>query len=72
MEVQLTYFKSNGTFYSSGRYNTYKMEMFQIFDEVRQLLNSGKLPDLVDNAKFITLVNVPAHENNYPALIIPL
>lgn len=69
--VELQYFKDSGKYYSSGEYQTQKLYMYEIFDEVREMLANGKRPGLVDGAnEFHTLVTVPNHPHAHPALIV--
>lgn len=70
--VELEYYKDSGKYYSSGDYLTQKLQMYEIFDEVRQMLASGKRPGLVDgHNEFYTIVRVPNHPHDHPALIVP-
>lgn len=69
--VQLKYFKLSGKYYSEGHYRSYRSFMDEIFREVRQLKEQGKLPGLAEGAKeFIVFVTVPDHDNNHPHLIL--
>lgn len=70
MRVDLTYFKDTGKYYSSGSYTTDLRKLFEIFREVRAMVNKGRLPGLCDGAKFNTLIDVPEHEHNHPQLIM--
>lgn len=71
MKVKLTYFKESGKYYSDGEYDTKIKNLFDIWDEVRQMLDSGIRPGLCDGAnEFIVSVDVPDHEHNHPKLII--
>lgn len=66
--VKLIYFKKSGKYYSEGKYTSEKDLDFELFAEVGQMLENGRLPDLVDGAKeFIVLVLV---DNGVPALIM--
>jgi len=70
MRVDLTYFKPSGKYYSNGEYDTVKTGLWEIFAEVEQMRNEGRLPDLVEGAKeFAVLVDVPEHPHRHPALI---
>ena len=69
--VELTYFKNTGKYYSIGGYHSYMLHMHEIYQEVRELKELGKLPGLVNGAiHFIVLINVPDHEDNVPHLIL--
>lgn len=72
--VELTYFKSTGKFYSEGTYITTKKEIFEIFNEVKDLQRNLLLPNLMDGCgnSFFIQIYVPGHPNNYPNLILPL
>lgn len=70
MKVELTYFKERGKYYSGGEYETECEHMFQIFCEVRVMVEQRKLPELVDGAHgYHVLINVPDHPHNHPHLI---
>ncbi len=72
MKVNLTYFKTGGKYYSEGSYETSYNSLFDVWDEVRDLLKVGMLPGLSEGSKeFIVLVDAPEHEHNHPRLIIP-
>jgi hypothetical protein len=69
--VELVYFKTNGTFYSTGSYTTHMKFMWEITGEVRAMLNKRELPGLIsghDNK--IVLVDVPGHQHNCPTLVM--
>jgi hypothetical protein len=69
--VQIQYFKLSGKFYSEGAYQTEKLQMYEIFLEVRAMLHNGKRPGLVDSQhnEFTAYVTVPDHPHNHPHLI---
>lgn len=68
--VNLTYFNENGKFKYDGTYRTTKQHMYQIFDEVRQMLRERRLPGLIENhSPFIVHVDAPDNEHNYPGLV---
>ncbi len=70
--VKLTYFKDTGKYYSEGEYTSNKLQLFEIFSEVRQMLASGTRPGLVDGKnEFYAVVDVPEHPHRHPCLIIP-
>jgi hypothetical protein len=69
LEVELQYFKPSGKYYSSGSYITSKSQMFEIFDEVREKMGRGALPDLVPGARYMCHVSVPNHPNNHPQIV---
>ena len=70
-KVKLTYFKQSGKYYSEGEYETNKRYMYEILDEVKDLLRDKQLPGLmVGHSDFITLIEVPDHPNNYFQLVV--
>jgi hypothetical protein len=70
--VQLEYFNENGKYRYSGEYKTEQLYMFEIFEEVRDMLLKGKRPGLVDGKnEYWVRVEVPHHPHNFPALIFP-
>jgi hypothetical protein len=70
-EVKLTYFKETGKYYSNGSYTSFKEQLFDIMDEVREKQAKGILPGMVEGyrAPFLT-IDVPDHPNNHPRLCI--
>lgn len=62
MHVELVYFKPSGKYYTGGTYETASTEWYAILGEIRALLDAGKLPDLVEGARYDTLVMMsPPH-----------
>lgn len=71
MRVIVNYFKQNGKWYSEGEYDTNKVQLFEIWEELREMFNNRKRPGLVDGIQeFNTLVNVPEHPHNHPYIIM--
>jgi hypothetical protein len=71
MKVNLTYFKQTGKYYSKGSYETDKEHLFQIFEEVRLMVQAGTLPGLCRGCnEFIVGIDVPDHPHNHPHLVI--
>lgn len=69
--VKLTYFKSNGKFYSSGSYVSDRTNLFEIWEEVSRLQKEGKLPGLIEGSTMpIVWVKVPQHPHRHPHLVI--
>lgn len=69
-KIDLTYFKKSGKYYSSGCYYTNKEQMYHVFNEVKEMLENGKWPDLVDGInEFYVSVSSDEHPNAYPCLI---
>lgn len=72
MKVNLTYYKQTGKYYTEGSYETGKVCLFEIFNEVRQKVQDRILPGLVEGcSEFIVGIDVPNHPHNHPRLIIP-
>ena len=71
MKVLLTYFKLTGKFYASGEYETTLKDLGEIWNEVSEMLNPGRLPGLIEgHSQFFVTVNVPDHEYNHPHLVM--
>jgi len=70
-DVQLTYFKKNGKYYSDGKYTSYKQELFEIWEEINNLKENGNLPGLSPGPReFHILIEVPTHPHNHPCLLV--
>ena len=73
--VKLRYFKASGKWYSSGNFNVPgHMELYQIWDKVRQMSYEGDLPGLGKSENpytYLITVDVPNHPNEHPHLIVP-
>ncbi len=71
MKVRIIYYKQTGKYYSEGFYETKKEHMFEVFDEVRLMLVSGKRPGLVDGFdQFHVVVDCPDSEFDLPRLML--
>ncbi len=71
MRVRITYYKHSGKWYSEGFYETKKEFIYEIYDEVRLMLLSGKRPGLVDGFDhFHVVVDCPDSETNVPQLML--
>lgn len=71
MRVQLTYFKDTGKYQNEGEYETNLEHLFEIWEEVREMLSQGKRPGLVDGHEgYHVLVNVAGHIHEHPRLLI--
>lgn len=66
--VWLKYFKKNGTYYTQCKYTTEKLNIFQIYEEVRQMKINKELPGAY-GSNHIILIDVPTHPDNCPKLI---
>lgn len=70
MKVELIYFKPSGKYYSEGHYETKLEFLFEIWDEVREMVSNKELPGLMrGHSDFYVLVNVPGHKHEHPRLI---
>lgn len=70
--VKLTYFRETGKFYTEGEYTSKKLNLWEIWDELRDMLRAGKRPGLVDGkCEFYVLVEVPDHPFAHPRMIMP-
>ena len=86
MRVELDYFKTNGTYCSSGTLEVpdfmsqslgglssgIATPLFEIWAIVRLLQYEKSLPGLKEgHSDFTVLVNVPKHPHDHPYLVIP-
>ena len=70
-KINITYFKDTGKFYAEGHYDTTKLGMDEIFDDVRGMYKKGSLPGLTPFSKFdYMVVDSKDHPHAYPRLII--
>jgi len=72
-KVKLTYFKQSGKYYSEDdSYVTEKDALYEIWDEIRDMMAKGKRPGLVDGYNdFYVWISVPGHPHDHPHLLIP-
>lgn len=71
-KVKLTYYKSSGKFYSEGEYESSKEYLFEIWHEVRTMLEEENLPGLIKgHSQYIVQVEVPGHLYEHPHIVIP-
>lgn len=69
--VKLVYFRAFGKFYGSGSYVSEREHLFEIWLEIAEMQRHGRLPGLVEGAKFpIISVKVPLHPNDHPHLVV--
>ena len=72
--VKLSYFKPCGKFYTSGYYFTEKQHIFEVSDEVHEMLQAGVNPGLTPGAvgrnEFITQITVTNHPGRFPVLVL--
>ena len=68
MDVQLTYFKPSGKYYSQGILQVTTDKAWEIYQIVRNLLKERRLPDLTEgHSNFTVHVEIP---DGVPAVII--
>lgn len=72
--VKLRYFKPSGKWYESGEfYVPYNLELYQIWDKVKERAANGDLPGLAKSStpyKYFITVDVPGHPNEHPHMIV--
>ncbi len=72
MLVKLTYFDFKGKYRTEGSYRTKFEHLYEIFNEVKMMLDIGNLPGMISGRqKVLVHVNVPDHPLNHPVLILP-
>ena len=73
MQVELTYFKATGKYYSEGSFEVDDMDLHLIWDRVVDMREAGELPGLCRGGgkDFIIQVDVPGHRHEHPRLIMP-
>jgi len=70
-DVHLTYFRKNGKYYTNGNYVSYKQHLFEIWEEIGNLRDTGKLPGITSDTKeFHILIEVPNYPNAHPTILI--
>lgn len=68
MNVNLTYFKRSGKYYTEAAYESLNTLAFEVYKEVRDMVDSKTLPGLNEgHSDFIVLVQ--PEDNGVPALI---
>ena len=69
--VQLTYFKPNGKFYATGKFEVDAgRPIHEIFDLVAEKAVAKKLPGFSEgHGEFIVLIDIPTHPHNFPQLV---
>lgn len=72
LTVNLTYFKSSGKYYDQGSYEVdASVYLHQIWDQVKKLRDTGRLPGLHDGASnYNILINVPGHPAEHPYFLM--
>lgn len=71
MKVRLTYFNERGKYKYEGEYETDKVILQDVFDEVRAMSKRGEYPGttITTPGAFHVLIDVPDHEFNHPHLV---
>lgn len=70
MKVELAYFKPNGTYYSSGSFETEFTDLCNIWYSIKKKILNKELPELVKgHSDYVVLVNVPEHRDNHPIIL---
>lgn len=72
MKVILTYFRASGKFYCHAEYETQMKSLLDIWEEVRNMRDTGTLPALVDghSKDYHITVDVPDHPHRHPCLLL--
>ena len=65
--VKLTYFKSNGKYYSEGEYMEDYILLYEIWENVEKM---EKHPGLSGRWKGMILIDVPEHVHNHPHVLL--
>jgi len=69
--VHLTYFKPTGKYYSTGEYATTADHLYEVWEDVRGMLDRRELPGLQrGHSLYIVHVDVPDHPHRHPHLVI--
>ena len=68
-EIELQYFKTSGTYYSSGTYTTSLNAMYKVKEEIEKMKKDNKLPGITGN-EFIVYTNAEKHPNGFPIIIL--
>lgn len=69
--VKLSYFKTGGKWHSEGEYESEQEAIFQIWEEVTEMLLAGIWPGLVDGKyDYHVLIEVPGHPHDVPHLVV--
>jgi len=69
-KIKLTYFKESGKYYTEDFYETDKLWMFEIIEEVKQMKEGQRLPGISGNEWIIHIEAEESHPNGYPCLIL--
>jgi hypothetical protein len=71
LRVDLTYFTITGKYYTDAEYETDKKDLWQIWDEVQEMMDVRCTPGLRrGHSLYIVLVDVPDHPNRHPHLVM--
>jgi len=70
-KVLITYYKETGKCYSGGSYTSTKKHLYQIIDEVKEMIFSGTVPGMVEGYRpEYATIDVPDHPNNHPHVFV--
>lgn len=71
-KIKLTYFKTTGSYYTEGSYETEKESWHGIVQEVEEMHREGKLPGLAEGCGRDLMVHVNAEEAGFcvPHIIV--
>lgn len=73
--VKVTVFKGPGKYYTEGEYHSTHSDLHKIFEEVRVMHKTGRLPGILPtdapegHQRWNALVQVPGHPHDHPNLI---
>lgn len=72
-KVKLEYFKPSGKWYSDGVYTSNAQQIYEIIDEVREMINNNHLPGLIPgHSDFSVYIDIPDHPHRHPVLLHPI
>jgi len=70
MNVELIYFNMRGKYYSGGSYQTTRLHLAEIWNEVFEMQIAKNLPGLVSgHSEYIVLIDVPDHPHRHPRIL---
>lgn len=72
-QINLTYFKPSGKYYTCGDYYSQKLQHFQVIEEIKVMQKKGRLPGLYPNCGKDLFIHVNcAHRFSVSHLITPI
>lgn len=71
--IKVDWFKPSGKYYAQGEYVTSHEHMLDVFNEFREMLNSGVRPGLVNSEhnEFFAILDCSHHPQGYPKMFYP-